>query len=94
MVGFYPVRLLFVTPSFRIMTLDRRIICIFSPIIQRIMDLSIFFTLGWMSVGGVALLPQGGLNVHHGLSLMFTSTYFYICPGFTDKTISVLHVFG
>jgi hypothetical protein len=51
-----------------------------------------------MDVSGCSSTPargsQGGPNVHRGLSLMFTSTYFCIRPGFTDETISVLHVFG
>jgi hypothetical protein len=50
----------------------------------------------WMdgcSVGG-ARGPQDGPNVHHGLSFDVTITYFCIRPGFTDETISVLHVFG
>jgi hypothetical protein len=42
---------------------------------------------GWSSTP--AREPQGGPNVHHGLSLMFC-----IRPGFTDETIPVLHVFG
>jgi hypothetical protein len=37
---------------------------------------------------------QDGPNVHHGLSLMSQSLIFCICPGFTDETIFVLHVFG
>jgi hypothetical protein len=38
--------------------------------------------------------PQDGPNVHHSLSLMSQSLFFCICPGFTDETIFVLHVFG
>jgi hypothetical protein len=32
-------------------------------------------------------------HVHHGLSLIFTFTDYYICSGLTHKTMSVLHVF-
>jgi hypothetical protein len=38
--------------------------------------------------------PQDGPNVHHGFIFDVTITYFCIRPGFTDETISVLHVFG
>jgi hypothetical protein len=48
-----------------------------------------------LSVGGVTLLhaPQDMCSVHHGLSLIFTFTDYYICSGLTHKTMSVLHVF-
>jgi hypothetical protein len=45
-----------------------------------------------LSVGSST--PARGPNVHHGLSLMSQSLIFCICPGFTDETIFVLHVFG
>jgi hypothetical protein len=45
---------------------------------------------GWIVSGGV----QDGPNVHHDLSWMSQSLIFCICPGFTDETIFVLHVFG
>jgi hypothetical protein len=51
---------------------------------------------GW-SVGGVELLHAGhktGLMCTTVLSFDVTITYFCIRPGFTDGTISVLHVFG
>jgi hypothetical protein len=38
--------------------------------------------------------PQDGPNVYHGFIFDVTITYFCIRPGFTDETISVLHVFG
>jgi hypothetical protein len=58
-----------------------------------------FLRLLWMdglSVGSStpARGPQDGPNVHHGLSLMSQSLIFCICPGLTDETIIVLHVFG
>jgi hypothetical protein len=52
---------------------------------------------GWMFSGWSstpASRPQDGPNVHHGLSIDVTITYFCIRPGFTDETMSVLHVFG
>jgi hypothetical protein len=53
------------------------------------------FVLDGLSVGSStpARGPQDGPNVHHGLSLMSQSLIFCICPGFTDETIFVLHVF-
>jgi hypothetical protein len=53
---------------------------------------------GWMDVSGWSSTPargaQDGPNVHHGFIFDVTITYFCIQPGFTDETISVLHVFG
>jgi hypothetical protein len=53
---------------------------------------------GWMFSGWSstpARGPQDGPNVHHGFIFDVTITYFCIRPdGFTDETISVLHVFG
>jgi hypothetical protein len=46
---------------------------------------------GWMFSGWSR---QDGPNVHHGFIFDVTITYFCIRPGFTDETISVLHVFG
>jgi hypothetical protein len=52
---------------------------------------------GWMFSGWSstpARGPQDGPNVHHGFIFDVTITYFFIRPGFTDETISVLHAFG
>jgi hypothetical protein len=54
--------------------------------------------LGWMDVHGWSSTPARGPqdrpDLHHGFIFDVTITYFCIRPGFTDETISMLHVFG
>jgi hypothetical protein len=57
----------------------------------QVMDVGWMFS-GWSSTP--ARGPQDGPNVHHGFIFDVTITYFCIRSGFTDETISVLHVFG
>jgi hypothetical protein len=78
------------------------VICIFADLIFDFTSSEKFVTVdgwmdGWMFSGWSstpARGPQDGPNVHHSLSFDVTITYFCIRPGFTDETISVLHVFG